>query len=236
MSDKIFFYVQPENILDNKFKLDKNESHHFIKVLRKSIGTEIWLTDGVGTVYKSIVEKIDKNIISGITKNSYSNYGENNIELNLGIGILKRDKMELVIEKATECGVSNILPIIMDRSIKRDLNVDRMNKIALAASKQCGRSRIPVVHPPIPFKEIFKINDNSIMAFHESGDRLSEHSISNKNNSGTLVLIGPEGDYSQSELYILNDTGAKILNLGNRRLRSETAAIVALASINQLFN
>jgi len=236
MSDKIFFYINPENILDNTFKLDKNESHHFIKVLRKSIGTEIWLTDGVGTVHRSIIEKIDNNIVYGVIQDSYTNYGENNVEINLGIGILKRDKMELVIEKATECGVSNIFPIIMDRSIKRDINIDRMNKIALAAIKQCGRSKLPKIYTPTRLSDLLDQDHKLILAFHEKGKRIADEKFTAADNTKILVLIGPEGDFSQNEFDLLNDKNSIILNLGNRRLRSETAVITALASVNQLFN
>lgn len=236
MSDKIFFYVKASKILDKSFELDKSESHHFFHVLRKPIGTEIWLTDGVGAVYQSVVKNIDKNIVSGVIVKSYPNYGENKLSISLGMGILKRNKLELVVEKATECGISNIYPIVMDRSIKRDINMGRMSKIALATIKQCGRSRLPKIHEPIKLADLLEQNNNTIIAFHEEGVSFNELKNSVNAVSELLVLIGPEGDFSENEFNLLKNKNTIILNLGNRRLRSETAAISALAIINQLFN
>ena len=97
MSDKIFFFVNPNNISDNKFFLDEYESHHLTKVLRKSIGTEIWLTDGIGHVYLGRYKKIQNDVVSGIILEVFPRYGENKIQIDLGIGILKKDKMNLVV-------------------------------------------------------------------------------------------------------------------------------------------
>lgn len=236
MSDKIFFYVKPENISDDTFELDKSESHHFISVLRKSVGAEIWLTNGVCKVFKSVVKNIDNKIVSGTIQKSYPNYGENQLTINLGIGILKRDRMELVIEKATECGVRSIYPIVMDRSIKRDMNLERMKKIALAATKQCGRSHLPIIHEPTKLVSLLNQNNDTIIAFNENGKELNKLKNNINGASELLVLIGPEGDFSEKEFDLLKHKNSIILNLGERRLRSETAAICALASINQLFN
>jgi 16S rRNA (uracil1498-N3)-methyltransferase len=237
MSDKIFFHVDINNIIDGNFQLDKSESHHFLKVLRKQISTEIWLTDGIGSVYKSIVEKMDNQLVSGKITKEIPNYGENNYTLNLGIGILKRDKMEYVIEKATECGVKKIYPIIMDRSIKRDVNVERLRKIAFTSVKQCGRSVIPKVLGPTKFKDYLEKMAGANLVFHESGDLIDKKIKSNiKNHEKLNLAIGPEGDFSENELKMLKDSGALFLNLGNRRLRSETAVVTALSQINLIFN
>ena len=138
--------------------------------------------------------------------------------------------MEFVVEKATECGVNRIIPIIMDRSIKRDVNVERLNKIVFSAVKQCGRSVIPKINNPIKFTKYIEGISDSILVFHESGIQ-----INIKKEQKIEVLIGPEGDFSDKELNLLKLKNAIFLNLGNRRLRSETAVISALSQLNLIF-
>lgn len=231
MPDKIFFHVN--KITAGNFYLDELESHHFIKALRKSKGTVIWLTDGVGTVYKAIVENMENHKVNGRIVDKFSNYGENNFILNLGVGILKNGKMEIVVEKATENGTNKIIPIIMDRSIKRDVNVERLNKIAFTAVKQCGRSIIPQISNPIKFTEYIEGISENILVFHESGKSIDSDIKKSINEQKDInILIGPEGDFSDSELDGLKSRNATFLNLGNRRLRSETAVITALSQLN----
>ena len=99
MSDKIFFLIDSDNISNNQFFLNKLESHHLINVLRKPIGTEIWLIDGIGCTYRGIVQKFNNDVVSGQILEEFPKYGENNVQVVLGIGILKKDKMNFVVEK-----------------------------------------------------------------------------------------------------------------------------------------
>ena len=237
MSDRIYFYIDKNKIQGNKFTLSTSESHHFTNVLRKPPGTEIWLTDGIGTVYKSLVDKIEKQVVSGSILQKYSNFGENKFKVNLGIGILKRDKMELVAEKATECGINKIIPLIMDRSIKRNVNMERLQKIILTATKQCGRSVKPDIVEPIKLHSYLVDNSASIIAVHNSGQPLGRQTLAQLDNPNDLfIIVGPEGDFSDNELDLLRSEKAVFANLGNRRLRSETAVIAALSQINLIFN
>ena len=139
------------------------------------------------------------------------------------------------MEKATECGVNQIFPIVMDRSIKRDVNIDRLNKIVFTAVKQCGRSVIPKVLEPIPTNDFINSMNGKIMVFHELGNSIEKDIIINKNDE-INILIGPEGDFSEREFELLGSQNADFFNLGNRRLRSETAVITALSQLNQIFN
>ena len=237
MSDKIFFFVNPDNISDNKFILDEHESHHLTKVLRKPIGTEIWLTDGIGKAYCGIFQNIQNNVASGTIIEVFPKYGENKIQIDLGIGILKKDKMDLVVEKATESGVNEIVPLVLDRCIKRNINFDRLINISKTAVKQCGRSIFPKISEPLILEELISAYDNNSIIFcHESGkngvDVLPKML---KNNTKILLIVGPEGDFSKEEISFLKEKEVTFINLGNRRLRSETAVITALAQIN-LYN
>lgn len=231
MSDKIFFLIDTDKISNNQFSLNKPESHHLINVLRKDIGTEIWLTDGIGSVYKAVINNIHDNVVNGEILEVYPKYGENKIHISLAIGILRKDKLDFVVEKATECGVNEIIPLILDKSIKRDVNANRLVKVAQSAVKQCGRSIIPNINRPNKLKELLDTyTDTSILVCHESGDNGVAKILRNK--SKILLLVGPEGDFSKEEIDFLKDHNANFINLGNRRLRSETAVIVALSQIN----
>ena len=238
MPDKIFFIVDPKNILDNKFFLNKQESHHFTKVLRKPVGSKIWLTDGVGSVYHAIVQNTQNDDASGQILEIFPKYGENKVQVILGIGILKKDKMNLVVEKATECGVNEIIPLVLDKCIKRDVNLDRLIKISRSAVKQCGRSVIPSIPRPYNLKELLnKYANTLILVCHDSG--INGIDIVPKilqNNSNILLLVGPEGDFSKEEINFLKNHNANFITLGNRRLRSETAVIAALSQINLYCN
>ena len=199
MPDKIFFFVEPHNILDNKFLLNEHESHHLIKVLRKPTGTKIWLTDGVGKVYHGTILSIRNNLVSGQVLEVFPNYGENKIHVSLGIGILKKDKMNFIVEKATECGVNEIIPLILEKSVKRNINIDRLKKISKSAVKQSGRSINPTIPRSNTLDELLNtITNHSIVVCHESGDYgIDIFPKIVTNQFKILLLVGPEGDFSK---------------------------------------
>ena len=237
MSDKIFFLIDPNNISNNKFFLNKQESHHLINVLRKPIGTEIWLINGIGCTYRSIVQKFNNDIVSGQIIEEYLKYGENSIQVVLGIGILKKDKMNIVVEKATELGINIIAPLLLDKCIKRDINYERLINISKSAVKQCGRSVIPSIQKPISLNELLvNYNENAILVCHELGNHgidILPKVLNHK--SKILLIVGPEGDFSKKEIELFKSHDAKFINLGNRRLRSETAVITALSQLNLFY-
>jgi len=237
MSDKLFFFVDPNNISSNQFSLNKQESHHLINVLRKPLGTEIWLIDGIGCAYRGILQKFNDDYVSGQIIEKFPHYGENNIQVVLGIGILKKDKLNVVVEKATELGINKITPLLLDKCIKRNINHERLVKISKSAVKQCGRSVIPEIATPIEMEELLN-NDvyDTILVCHESGKEVIDV-LPNllENKTKILVLVGPEGDFSTKEISFIKELKVNFINLGNRRLRSETAVITAISQIN-LFN
>ncbi len=145
--------------------------------------------------------------------------------------------MNFVVEKATECGVHEIIPLVLDKCIKREVNTNRLIKIAKSAVKQCGRSVIPSISSPNNLKELLnRFTNISIFTCHESGENVIDvvPKLLSK-QSKILLIVGPEGDFSREEIDFLNDHNANLINLGNRRLRSETAVITALSQIN-IFN
>ncbi len=238
MPDKTFFYVEPTNVSNEKFILNRQESYHITKVLRKSIGDNIWLIDGLGSAYNGIIQNIQKEVVSGRILEVFPKYGENDIKIILGIGILKKDKLKFVVEKATECGVKEIIPLVLDKCVKRDINHTRLLKISKSAVKQCGRSIIPNIPKPNNLKELLSgYADIPILVCHDSGKNvISVIPRILENQSKMLLLVGPEGDFSKEEIHLLKDHKANFINLGSRRLRSETAVIVALSQINLYYN
>lgn len=237
MSDFRSFFVNPNNIDNKEFFLDENESHHLRKVLRLKIHNEIYLIDGKGTAYRAIIEKISKEKVFGKILEVYPSFGEPFCDINLAIGVIKPSRMQWVLEKATECGVSNISPIQMDRSIKRSFNQERYKAIIKSSTKQCARSKIPYLYKPQSLSEWLtsQIDIPIIVCSQESKNKLSElRELLPSDCSRINLVIGPEGDFSDNEILLLNNYQSIFVSLGTRRLRTESAAVSAVSIINQI--
>ena len=163
---------------------------------------------------------------------------ESPLNLTLVQGILKGEKMDIVIQKATELGVKEIIPAITERSqIRQTRKVDRWRKIAEEASKQSGRTMIPVVHEPIEFNSLFTVHHSlpikGFIFWEEGGVPLRE-AIHQFTDSPIYLLVGPEGGFSKEEVSLAVSKGLITVSLGKRILRAETAAISAVALIQFL--
>tara|TARA_B100000315_G_scaffold74429_1_gene68160 strand:+ start:751 stop:1458 length:708 start_codon:yes stop_codon:yes gene_type:complete len=229
------FYVNPEKIIGDSFSLDKDESKHAIQVLRKKVGDKICLINGIGTGYFVVIDSVEKNQVFGSIKETIPELGENRVSLGLAPALIKRDRFELILEKATELGVNDIYPLALDRCVKKTLNYDRSVKIVTAASKQCRRSRFPTLHEPLNMESFLEMRDGKIlsglMGTHKSLTQLnlvSERPIT--------VIIGPEGDFTKKEIEIMKGKGVVFFHLGERRLRAETAVLNSLSILNELIN
>ena len=119
--DEIFLQVHPSAIDNNQFYLSRDESYHFLKSLRGSVGDEVWLLDGKGLAYQACVKKIDNSIVQGSINDSFVDFRENKKNIHLAIGLIKGKRMDLAIEKSVEFGVKSIHPILCERSIKKRL-------------------------------------------------------------------------------------------------------------------
>ncbi len=238
--DRLFFHIKPEKVIGTNFTLDAEESHHLIHVLRKDIGTEIWLLNGIGTAYSAIIGSIENKRVSGHVLRTFPGYGENMVPMHLALAVLKGDRMKLAIEKATEMGVHSIIPLVLDRCIKRNLNTDRMKKIVASAAKQCARSRIPEIAEPITMKEWLQNTDGTRRLACTLDSNVSINALNKKksftSSQSVSVIIGPEGDFSVREHRMMRDEEIDFISLGSRRLRSETAVVSVLTIINELIN
>jgi 16S rRNA (uracil1498-N3)-methyltransferase len=137
-----------------------------------------------------------------------------------------------MLEKATELGIRDIQPLIMDRSIKRDLNIDRSINLIQTAAKQSMRSRFPKINIPVKLKELLSQDGRFICA--NIGETNSLSDINFRKNEKITIIIGPEGDFSDHEMQLMQNNRVQFYNLGKRRLRSETAALNSLSVLNEL--
>lgn len=213
-----------------KIQIDSDEQQHITKVLRIKEGEEIFVTDGNGNLAKGNlffegkkatldISEISKNIPNFLPK------------LHIAIAPTKNiNRTEFFVEKAVEMGVSEISFILTEKTERKNINIDKIGKQAIAASKQSLRFHFPKINDLMKFSEFIKtLNPKNSFVAHcnENLERISLntiHSIENK-----TFLIGPEGDFSDKEIQILADKGIKAVSLGSQRLRTETAGIFVTA-------
>lgn len=214
------------------FSFDKEESKHIIKVLRKKDTDILYVTNGLGLLFKTEItlasdSKCTVKIIS------FEKSETPKFKLHIAVAPTKmNDRFEWFLEKATEIGISEITPIICERSERKIINIERFEKIILSAMKQCNQMYLPRLNPAISLKEFIKKENKGIqlIAHCEETNKKSLKSIL-KPNTDYTILIGPEGDFSTKEITLALDNNYIPVTLGNTRLRTETAAIVACHSV-----
>ena len=226
------FYNPNINETTESFSFDKEESKHIIKVMRKKGGDILFVTNGLGFLFKTEIVlgsdiKCTVKIVS-IEKSKQPKY-----HLHLAVAPTKmNDRYEWFLEKATEMGISEITPIICDHSERKFVKSDRFDKILQSAMKQSVQFYLPKLNEPITFKEFLKQKNEGLLliAHCEETAKKSLKSVVKPNESVTL-LIGPEGDFSNKEIAQALENKYTPVTLGATRLRTETAAIVACHSI-----
>ena len=227
MADEHFFYISPDNISKNCFTLDAEETHHVLNVLRLQVDDEIWLLDGVGIAYRGIIKNNGQEVSGEIIAES-PGFSEPKVEMHLAVGLIKKDRIEWLLEKAVECGALSISPLLLDRCLKKTLNLERSQKIVRTAAKQCGRSRFPKLNEPTSLDNYLNDKSDLTVCLQSEGETSLTTWQREKSPNKVSVLIGPEGDFSENEMNVIRDNNINIVSLGNRRLRTETAAITAL--------
>lgn len=216
------------------YTFSKEESQHCIKVLRKKNMDTIHLVDGKGNLYTAnIIDSNPKACKIEITKVE-SEYQKPDHYLHIAVAPTKNsDRLEWFLEKATEIGINEITPIICDRSERKVVKIDRLNKVLVSAMKQSLKAYLPKLNDPISFNEfISKETDaNKFIAncFEKNKTELSQFNLKRNKN---LVLIGPEGDFTEKENLQAKEFQFQAIMLGKSRLRTETAALVACHTIN----
>lgn len=226
------FYNSTLKPHDTNFCFDKNESRHIVKVLRKNIGDKLLITNGLGCFFEADIKFNNPNKCEvKITKAISVSAKEYNIHLAVA-PTKTNDRYEWFLEKATEIGVDTITPIICNRSERKVIKIERYEKILQSAAKQSLRAFFPTLNPAIRFSEFVKnITNETRFIAHCLGDKKVHLKDIIPNKKDILILIGPEGDFTPDEIKIAQESGFKAVSLGNARLRTETAAIVACHTI-----
>lgn len=236
------FYVDGVSNANKSISIFGEDVNHIKNVLRLKVGEEIIINDNAGTDYTCSISSIDSTEVVCDIIDVNKNASELDTNIVLFQGMPKSDKMELIIQKAVELGAFEIVPVMTKRTVvkvdpkKEAKKVDRFNAIAMSAAKQSGRGIIPTVKDFMSFKqaiEYAKTLDMNIIPYEEaSGIEESREIIKSIKGKKSLgIFIGPEGGFAKEEVELAIETGAKVITLGNRILRTETAGLATIAII-----
>ena len=219
-----------ENLSDNlNSNLDKSQSHYISKVMRIKEGESFSLFNDGGE-WEAKINEIKKGIVNFIIVKKLKN-SENNSEIWLAFTPIKLNYLNFMIQKATELGVTKFIPILTERTIVRNLNLERLSKIIIEASEQSNRIKLPKLEKLIKFDEFMKFYKDTDIIFGDLNSTNNEIKI--KKDNPLCVLIGPEGDFSEKERKeILNLKNMKSIKINKNILRSETAAVSIISIIS----
>jgi len=231
MSLPIFF--EEELSIDASFTLSEDTSKHIIQVLRMKNGEQLQLTNGKGKIITAQIIQGNKRVTS-VKVISTANIPHRTSNITIAISLIKNNsRFEWFLEKATETGVSEIIPLICERTEKQNFRHDRMKNILVSAMLQSQQAWLPILHEPAKFKEVIKdsTKQNKYIAhcIEEQRKQLSDETI----NQSSIILIGPEGDFTKEEVDLAVTNNFIPVSLGTTRLRTETAGIVAGILLNQ---
>jgi 16S rRNA (uracil1498-N3)-methyltransferase len=223
---KIHRFISDFDLSEKELKIEGEIAHQIIKVLKLKSGEKIELCDEKNTYTIAEIAGIKKNsVLVKITAPLHQDYEKQHStkKVNLFCAVLKKENFELVVQKATEVGVSRIVPIITSRTIKTGINLERLRKIAKEASEQSGRINVPEISEPIEFIEAISNTIGENILFDKSGSEFSNSCELNPVN----LFIGPEGGWTTEEIEIVKNHNFKVSTLGSLTLRGETAAIIS---------
>ena len=220
---------------DKELRLSEEESRHVVKVLRKSIGEKLYFTDGKGMFLTGEIITTDrKNTTVKIIKKE-KKIKNHNYSLHIAIAPTKNmDRFEWFLEKSTEIGIDEITPIICSNSERKIIKLERCNRILKSAMKQSLKFYLPKLNEPIKFKDFIqkKYEGKKYIAHCKEYEKTKLK----KENNSMHIMIGPEGDFSEEEISMASEKEFIHVSLGNSRLRTETAGLVATQSINMIYN
>ena len=240
------FYIKEKPRESSYCFLEGDEHYHLSKVVRIKPGEQVWLFEESGMQYKARVEAIGQEktrlfILETKKKPALK------VRIMLAQVLLKTKSMDLVIQKATELGTHAIIPVISVRTVvkmggKQEKKLERWRRIAVEASKQCGRSTVPEIHPPISLKAFIKDGEDARKLFLSERGGKSLRDILKvpflekpKKPRSIILLVGPEGGWTESEEQDIMDGHYEAVSLGTLTLRAETAAIVSLAMVSHFW-
>ena len=227
------FYA-PE-IYGANYILNETESKHCIKSLRMTAGVPVKLIDGKGNLYEGVISDPNpKKCLITITK-ILENFETRDYKLHIAISPLKNpDRFEWFVEKSVEIGIDEITPLICHRTEKQSIKAERIEKIIISAMKQSLKALDTVLNPPRSFNEFISESSDSVKMIAHCNESFSNRaSVSQvyKKGDNVIILIGPEGDFTKSEIDTAIQYNFFPIHLGKSRLRTETAGIIACHSV-----
>ena len=232
----MYLFHTPD-ITESYYILNEEESAHCVRVLRKKNGDTIQTIDGKGGFYTAEITDTNPKKCTVKIIESVKEFGKRNFYLHLAVAPTKNiERFEWFLEKAAEIGIDEITPVICHQSERKSVKTERLDKILVSAMKQSLKAYLPKLNEAVSFKEFINADfaGKKFIAhcqLSESSNKIHLKSTYQKQQSA-LILIGPEGDFSKEEIKLALEKKYTEINLGNARLRTETAAVVATTVIN----
>lgn len=224
-----FFYTDSISPSDNIIVLNEENSKHIVQVLRMQNGKQIKLTDGFGNIFLAeITDAHKKKCTIKIVERTKQENPVNKVCIAIS-PVKNNSRLEWFLEKATEIGVSEIVLLMCERTEKQNIRLDRMKGILISAMLQSQQAWLPILEEPKKYIEYIKSvqSSNKFIAHCEEGKKTSLKEIANQLTKQSTILIGPEGDFSPQEITMALENNFTPVALGETRLRTETAALVA---------
>ena len=226
----------PENILENSTSLlSKEHTHYLVNVMRAKRGGNVNFFNKNGEWLSEIVflekDRVEVKFLSKIKENT------NTLNIELAICLVKKNAMEIILQKATELGIKKIIPIISERTEVKEINFERANKIVIEATEQSNQLEPPEISEILKLKDFLNINTNKKIFFADINSDYSLEKKDFKEGETVTVLVGPEGDFSPAEReLILNGSNTVAFSLSKNILRTDTAVISAISLVNFITN
>lgn len=239
------FFAPKENIKENLIYIDGQEARHILNAMRLKENDKVIVFDGTGKEYTGFIKQAKPKSVTVEIISTKTPKVDTLPEITLAQAVPKKEKMDYIVEKATELGVHTVIPIISERTIVR-LEEDKANnkaarwkKIAKETAKQCGRTKVPEIKDVKKFyNAIDDINnfDLALLACLAEDTISLKDAISDFATGKIIIFIGPEGDFTPEEIKMAKVTSCKFVSLGNRTLKSDTAGVYVLSVLNHEFS
>jgi 16S rRNA (uracil1498-N3)-methyltransferase len=229
-------FLRESSLFSSPIVIRDEKAHYLFSVLRCRAGNGLIVTDEKGCSYTAQILSASKKEVTITITGNYCLNTESGLNIILVQGLLKGEKMDFVIQKTTELGVSAIIPVITERSQLRETRKrPRWKKIAEEAARQSGRTKIPEIFENYSFRDIFDLpalsSGKGILFWEQGGEKLSAVTAGLLHTDKIFLLVGPEGGFSEEEVLYASEKGVVTATLGSRTLRAETASIAAVSLI-----
>lgn len=224
------FFVEPSDVFEDALRIKGSEFLHLKNVLRLKKGYTVVVSDGSGMDFYAVIEDICKDeAVCRITERRI-NDTETSVPVTLYVGLPKGGKIDFIVQKAVELGLSAVVPFVSRNSTEKEVNLERLQRIAIEASKQCGRAKIMEVSDIVTFEEVLETARQSCkIMFCEFENKVNFGDFPVKGS--TAIITGSEGGFSEAEYAAAKKAGFQGASLGRRILRAETAAVTAAALV-----